>query len=243
MLQQVYDSLLALAYPQNCQVCQNSVESAADGIACRDCWLETRIFSGREVLCRKCGAFLRESEKPTEAFCHLCDEHFYDRAKAIGIYEKALAASVIQLKTNPFVARHLRKLFLSAFFDADFRDATLIVPVPLSKRRLLERGFNQADVLAATLSRKIRIDVDYRTLTRTTHTPIHRVAMDRKAREMSVKNAFVVERPKLIENQKILLIDDVFTSGATASDCAKALKKKGADKVYVLTLARAASFN
>ena len=55
---------------------------------------------------------------------------------------------------------------------------------------------------------------------------MHRAAMDRKARELTVKNAFEVNRPKLIENQKILLIDDVFTSGATVSNCAKVLKEK-----------------
>jgi predicted amidophosphoribosyltransferase len=63
--------------------------------------------------------------------------------------------------------------------------------------------------------------------------------MDRRARELTVENAFEVTRPNFIKGEKILLIDDVFTSGATGSYCAKALKKKGADRVYVLTLARA----
>ena len=64
--------------------------------------------------------------------------------------------------------------------------------------------------------------------------------MDRRARELTVENAFEVTRPKLVKNKKILLVDDVFTSGATTSACAEILKKKGADKVYVLTIARAA---
>jgi len=67
---------------------------------------------------------------------------------------------------------------------------------------------------------------------------MHRVGMDGKARAVSVENVFEVKRPKFIENKKILLIDDVFTSGATASSCAKVLKKSGADKVYVFTLAK-----
>ena len=68
---------------------------------------------------------------------------------------------------------------------------------------------------------------------------MHRIGMDEKARELTVRKAFEVTRPKLIEGQNILLIDDVFTSGATASYCAKVLKKHGAAKVNVLTLARA----
>jgi predicted amidophosphoribosyltransferase len=64
--------------------------------------------------------------------------------------------------------------------------------------------------------------------------------MDRKAREMSVRNAFELKHPKLIRGEKVLLVDDVFTSGATASNCAKVLKKNGAAEVRVLTVARAA---
>jgi competence protein ComFC len=239
MLHKIYDSCLALVYPQACLICENSVENSADGIACEACWKATRIFSGAETLCYKCGAFLREKPTDFQTFCRACDEHFYDSARAVGIYEHALAASILHLKTEPFVAKNLQKLFVSAFENSIFQDATRIVPVPLSKKRNLERGFNQAAVLARILARRTKIILDEKSLARTIHTPIHRAAMDRKAREMTVKNAFDVQRPKLIENENILLIDDVFTSGATVSNCAKALKKKGAGKVYVLTVARA----
>jgi competence protein ComFC len=239
MLHKIYDSCLALVYPQACQICEKSVENSADGIACESCWEATRIFSGAETLCHKCGAFLQEKPADFETFCHACDEHFYDSARAVGIYEHALAASILHLKTEPFVAKNLQKLFVSAFENSIFQDVSRIIPVPLSKKRNLERGFNQAAVLARILARRTKIILDEKSLARTTHTLIHRAAMDRKARELTVKNAFDVQRPKLIENKNILLIDDVFTSGATVSNCAKALKKKGAGKVYVLTVARA----
>ena len=115
----------------------------------------------------------------------------------------------------------------------------MIIPVPLSKRRFLERGFNQAEVLAELLAKETALKIDKQSLARKVHTPVHRAAMDRRARELTVENAFEVTRPKLVKGEKILLVDDVFTSGATTSTCAKALKKKGADKVYVLTIARA----
>jgi ComF family protein len=239
MFHKIYDSLLAVVYPQACQICENSVENSSEGIACGDCWQKTRIFSGAETLCHKCGEFLHENPTDFETFCRRCDEHFYDAARAVGIYENALSASIVHLKNEPFVARNLQKLFLSAFENSSFQDAAKIIPVPLSRKRLLERGFNQAAVLARILAKHTKIDLDEKSLVRSVHTPMHRAAMDRKAREMTVKNAFEVKRPKLIEGENILLVDDVFTSGATVSNCAEVLKKKGANKVYVLTLARA----
>ncbi|MEP6902449.1 MAG: double zinc ribbon domain-containing protein [Actinomycetota bacterium] len=239
MLQKIYDSLLTLAYPQICQVCNESVEYSADGVVCRRCWRKTRIFAGSETLCAKCSAFMQEKPSNFQAFCHLCDEHFYDSVRTVGLYENGLAASVLYLKREPFVAQYLKNIFVSAFENSPFQDSTVIIPVPLSKKRFLERGFNQAEVLAEIISKKANLKIDKQSLARKIHTPLHRAAMDRRARDLTVENAFEVTRPKLIKGEKILLVDDVFTSGATTSYCAKVLKKKGADKVYVLTLARA----
>lgn len=239
MFKKVYDSLLTLAYPQICLVCSNSVENSADGVVCRKCWRKTRIFSGNETLCAKCSAFLQDKTSIHETFCHRCDEDFYDAARAIGLYENALAASVVHLKREPFVCQTLKNLFISAFAESPFQDSTVIIPVPLSKPRFLERGFNQSELLADTLAKEFNLKIDKQSLARKIHTPVHRAAMDRRARELTVENAFEVARPKLIKDEKVLLIDDVLTSGATTSFCAKALKKKGAGKVYVLTLARA----
>src|SRR5260370_1334885 len=122
---------------------------------------------------------------------------------------------------------------------ADIGNSDLIVPIPLSKQRKQERGFNQAEIIAAELSRVSGIPVDASSLIRKFHTPIHRMGMDQKAREITVKNVFEVVRPRLIAGKNILLVDDVFTSGATASFCAKVLKKNGAVKVNVFILARA----
>ena len=154
MLQKIYDSLLTLVYPQICQVCNDSVENSADGGVCQKCWRKTRIFEGNETLCVKCSAFLQEKPSSFQTFCHRCDEHFYDAARSIGLYENGLAASVIYLKREPFVAKNLQQLFVSAFENSPFQDATLIIPVPLSKKRFLERTFNQAEVLAEILQKK-----------------------------------------------------------------------------------------
>jgi ComF family protein len=239
VLSKIYDSLLTIAYPQACHICEQSVENLSDGVACANCWEKTRIFTGTDTLCGKCGRFLQAKPTAFQTFCHQCDEQFYDKASAVGIYQNALSASILNLKREPSVAKRLQKLLISRFQGLPFQDTTKIIPVPLSKKRFLERGFNQAVVLAEILAAQTGVSFDTQTLTREIHTPIHRAAMDNKARETSVKNAFEVKRAKLIEGENILLIDDVFTSGATVSNCAKILKEKGASKIYVLTIARA----
>lgn len=235
----IYDSLLTLVYPHSCRICEKSVESQADGFACRKCWRKTRIFSGKEILCQKCGVFLREGISDFETFCRRCEEDFYDEALAVGVYEKALLISVLNLKREPFIPKTLKNLFQKSFLNSPFQDTTRIIPVPLSKKRFAERGFNQAFLLAKSLAKVTNLTIDDKSLIRKIHTPKHRAGMDRKARMETVRNVFEIVSPRLIKNEKILLIDDVFTSGATVSNCAKTLKENGAEKVYVLTIARA----
>jgi competence protein ComFC len=239
VFEKITDSLLTIIYPQACQICGESVERSENGVVCESCWRKTALFDGTETLCHKCGRFLSEKPSNFQTFCHLCDEHFYDTARAAGLYEDALRASILHLKREPFAAKTLQKILIETFNRSEFQDTDLIIPVPLSKKRFLERGFNQAAVLTDILAQKLNITPDLQSLIRTVHTPMHRAGMDTKARELTVKNAFEVKRPKLIEGKTILLVDDVFTSGATASFCAKSLKKSGAKKIYVLTIARA----
>lgn len=239
MLKAISDSLFALLYPQACHICSNISERVHEGVACTACWERTRIFSGRETLCYKCGDLLREQAGSSDAFCHQCDGHFYDRARSAGVYENGLSASVLYLKQTPQLSKKARKLFIEAFQSSPFYDLSCVIPVPLSRRRRLERGFNQAAVLAGILAKSGGLALEEEVLLRKVHTPVHRAAMDKKARDLTVRNAFEVVKPESVSGKNILLVDDVFTSGATASYCAKVLKKNGAGKVYVFTLARA----
>jgi ComF family protein len=131
-------------------------------------------------------------------------------------------------------------------FDAQQRsplsNATLIVPIPLHRERERERGFNQALLLARELARLTGVPLDEHCVVRLVHTERHRAGMDAKARRQSVARAFAVRHPKLVAGQRVLLVDDVFTTGATVSACASALMNAGVEDVVVLTLARASSF-
>ena len=173
-------------------------------------------------------------------YCQSCVEHFYDRAVSVGIYENALAASVLRLKRSPFIARRLKVMIVERARQANLPAPSIVLPVPLSARRHRERGFNQAAVIARLVSKHLRLELDETVLTRRIHSPVHRAGMDKKARAMTVKDAFVVAHSRIVDGKNVLLVDDVMTSGETVSMCAKALKKSGAATVTVLTVARAA---
>ncbi|MFN2500832.1 MAG: ComF family protein [Pyrinomonadaceae bacterium] len=239
MFRAFQNSLLNLISPQACHVCSNEIEDHRDGAACSRCWAATRIFYGSEILCDKCGAFFGAGSTSTPVFCHKCDDHQYEKAIAIGIYEKALASSVIELKTSPVLPHRLKRLIERVLERAEFSNITLIIPVPLSPKRKIERGFNQAEAIARVASDGLRVPVDAVSLERKLHSPLHRIGMDQRARELTVQKAFEVRRPKLIQGRDILLVDDVFTSGSTASHCAASLRRNGAKRVKVFTLARA----
>src|SRR5579885_462379 len=117
-------------------------------------------------------------------------------------------------------------------------DYDLIVPVPLHRRRLFRRGFNQSALLAAVLKRKLRCRLDVSTLVRVIATP-SQTAQDLESRRRNVHNAFAVRYPERIRGRKVLLVDDVMTTGATASECARVLREAGAAAVDVMAIARA----
>ncbi|HEY0078566.1 MAG TPA: double zinc ribbon domain-containing protein [Pyrinomonadaceae bacterium] len=238
----LYDATLALVFPETCAVCGASVEARADSPACEACWRKTRIFTGAETICWKCGAEALgevEPEKRAEVRCRRCEDEAFTAARALGAYEGALRASVLALKHEPHVAGRLSGLLSEAQRREPLDASTRILPVPLHPERERLRGFNQAATLALALSARTRLPLDERTLTRITHTERNRAGMDRRGRRETVADAFAVRRPRLVEGERILLIDDVFTTGATASSCAQALKAAGALDVFVLTVARA----
>ena len=238
----LYDASLSLVYPQSCGICGRSVESRHDGVVCDVCWKATRVFSAGDTLCWKCGALSRATvseDRRQQIRCRKCDDDPYTAARACGPYEGSLRASILQLKRQPHVCRRLVALMHDVQRREPLNRADLIVPVPLHPDRERERSFNQAFVLGRQLSRLSGLPVNEHSVVRRVHTDRHRAGMDAKARRQSVASAFAVRHSDQIKGKRVLLIDDVFTTGATVSSCAVALKAAGADEVFVLTIARA----
>ncbi len=171
--------------------------------------------------------------------CGRCDDDAFDAARACGNYEGALRATVLELKRQPHVPGRLVHLMRDVLQRDPLRSADLVLPVPLHATRERERGFNQALVLAKELAGLSGLPLDQHCLVRKIQTQMHRGGMDAKARRRSVATAFEVRHKDLLAGKRVLLIDDVFTTGATVSACAEVLKAAGVEAVFVLTMARA----
>ncbi len=110
-----YNALLSVVYPQACSLCGGSVEDRRLGVACAQCWRETRTFSGTDIICWKCGALSLgtiEPEKRDQVRCRRCDGDAFTAARACGVYEGALRASVLALKREPFNSQRLVSLLV-----------------------------------------------------------------------------------------------------------------------------------
>jgi ComF family protein len=239
------DGAMALLYPQQCQLCGASVESWRDGVVCARCWAETP--AGEYHVCEKCGVFvprrLPAGAAEAAAFrCGACDAHAFAAARACGRYEGALRLSVLRLKTHPHLPPRLRALLAEAFTRLPSRESVeSVLPVPLHPSRLKERGFNQAELIARAVADAFGLPLDTTSLVRAKATERHRSGMDAESRADSLRAAFRVRAPRLIEGKSLLLADDTMTTGATAGEIARTLVAAGAGEVRVLTVARAAS--
>ncbi|HEY1612770.1 MAG TPA: ComF family protein [Rhizomicrobium sp.] len=231
-------TLLDLLFPPLCIVCR--VPVADPHHLCARCW--NRIGFLEEPLCVRCG-FPFEYDTRVETHCAVCsqDEPAFDRARALMRYDEASRDPILALKRAdrldlvPAFARWLRRAGRELIAQSD-----LIVPVPLHRRRLWQRRFNQSAVLALSLGRLSGKPVSNLALVRLRATPSQGDMPSASARRRNVSGAFRVaaaHRPA-VRDKAILLIDDVFTTGATIDACARALKRGGARKVFVLTLAR-----
>ena len=237
-----FDAALALVYPQACAVCGANVESRRDGVVCDACWKTTSMFSESDLLCWKCGALSIAQvgeAKRKQVRCGRCADDAYTFARACGSYDGALRASILQLKRQPHVPARLVSFIHEMQRREPLNRAEVIVPVPLHESRERERGFNQAEIIARELARVTKLPLDEHSVVRRVQTERHRAGMDAKARRNSVSNAFAVRHDDLIAGKRVLLIDDVFTTGATVSACAETLNEAGAEEVFVLTVARA----
>lgn len=233
---------LAFFYPEVCQICQRQRATAREGYVCGQCWSgEGGIQFLRPPWCDRCGLpFAGEITIPFECSnCRSLELHF-DSARA-AVAAKGLVLDVIHrykyqraLWFEPFLADLFLRQAAPALAPSQW---TLIVPVPLHPLKHREREFNQAERLARCLSVATKIPLNASVLQRVKYTRTQ-TQLSRNERTANVRNVFALKRKASVEGQRIVLVDDVFTTGATTSACARSLKAVGADAVCVWTLAR-----
>ena len=186
--------------------------------------------------CRICGNSVEKHA--CGVVCAACwKAQIFTDEGALGWYEGALRETVLLLKRQPYLPRHVVDLVRER--AKLFASVTRIVPVPLHEERLRSRGFNQATIIGREISKSAGVPLDEMSLIRVSSPKKYRTGLDAKGRQESVAKAFVVRYPRLVENEEILLVDDVFTTGATASACAEALEEAGVKSVSIFTLAKA----
>jgi len=232
--------ILDLIFPPVCLICRRRFpEYKADKLLCSDCFSSFKRTS--PPFCKICGGSL--SPDSLDNICSQCQDNRdsrYERSRSAGVYEGVLKDCIHLLKYNGKVglSSDLGKFMADNFpQERGYIDADFIVPVPLHKARYRERGFNQAELLAEELGQRVKIKVGSDILQRIRNTK-SQINLGAEERKINVKEAFKVAKDKEVNGASILLVDDVFTSGHTTSECAFALLEAGALEVNIYTLAR-----
>jgi ComF family protein len=258
------DALVSVLFAAPCRICGDLLDDARLLPICAGCFDAFQALSG--PMCARCGrprtvaspakvlpaagarvdggpSVAPELQVAEELRCRLCRLGIYrfDRARSFASYNLPMRKAIILLKymgvarLGAWFAERLEKIYLAdrALFPVD-----AIVPVPLHPLRLRERGYNQAERIARPLAKRLALPLLPLLLVRTRPRP-EQLLLSRSERWNSVKGAYAATPGVRAEKLRILLVDDVFTTGATLDACARALFAAGAASVYALTVARA----
>jgi ComF family protein len=239
-LKEILTGIADLIFPPRCITCSEILEEHGPLPFCSRCAAGIRFI--RSPLCPCCGIPFPVAEDQD----HLCGECLanqrpYAVARAVGRYEDTLlkAIHLFKYRGKIGIGQVLGKI-MACFAGGiwDMHTFSVIIPVPLHRHRLRQRGFNQAVILARELAKRFSLPLDFMTLQRERFTA-PQVGMGREDRTVNVKGAFAVRKTERVAGRRILLVDDVCTTGSTIHECASVLIRAEAEAVAVLTLARA----
>lgn len=239
MLESLKKSLTAVVFPAHCLECEVPLNTDATREWCDRCFHE--LVGDEQEVCFRCAAHLGQPS-PFESGCAFCykSPFKFDAAISIGNYRGTLQSAVLEMKrahgeaTAYQFGTLLGKLALEQGPDS-FAD--LIIPMPIYWWSRLKRGFCAAAIIAAGLSAQTGIPVNENILRQNKRTKKQGM-LSNTARFKNVKDAFSIRSPSKVKDKAVLLVDDVMTSGATANEATKVLKKAGAHRVCIAVVAR-----
>jgi len=244
------ESLFATLFPADCRICTAPLTKISRLPVCQECLAAMHPISGG--ICAICGERLISpyavEEDQGEPLCGLCQRLAppFARAVAYGSYDGGLRELIHLLKYERVrpAAAVLGRMLHEAMEALDVAAGTVVVTVPLHQRKQRQRGFNQVDLIAQAAmkreSRSMSLRLDILQRQRETQSQIGLTSHQRRE---NMRSAFAVARPQEISGREVLLVDDVYTTGTTLSECAKILKRAGASKVLVATVARTLKLN
>lgn len=231
-----FKTILDFIFPPhaNCLLCGSAL--GGNERICNTCL--DKITGCRESFCALCGRYRLVGMGVEPAICHECSDRrpAFAAARSVGIYGGVLRDAIYLYKYQGY--RSLAEDFGLMLADLFLREpilpaATVLVPVPLSREKLMLRGFNQSELLARKMSSILGIPVK-NCLAKGRNTS-SQSKLTREARKASVQGAFQLNNSP--NGEQVLLVDDIFTTGATVGECSRVLLQGGAQKVAVLTLA------
>jgi len=236
-MKRIVSSFLNWLYPDRCVFCQEIVKDCHEEY-CESCISDVRIID--KSFCEKCGKL----HKGDTGLCYDCRKHrhYFTQGRAMFVYDEPVKSSLFGLKffKHTWIGRKYGLLLGRFFVEQDLWEVDMIVPVPLHYGRRIERGYNQARIIADYMSPIIDVPVSHKLLSRVKATKPQKDLSDHK-RHRNLINAFKVKGDDA-RGKRVLLIDDIYTTGATIDGCAKVLKESGAVKVYFLTVAIGSGF-
>jgi len=240
MFGKTFKALRDFFYPKTCLGCKTAVKAASETTTvCPECW--DTIRKNTPPFCHYCGRKLGKVT-PSKHICHQCLKRIpcFDRAFSPCAYEGVLKELLHSFKyrgkdhLGPVLSSLMIDFIKNYHIPIDAMDT--IIPIPLHSTRLREREFNQAEILAQNIAKTFGKDIFSDVLSRSRITR-SQTELEPHLRYTNVKDSFLVNAPLRIAKKNILLVDDVLTTGATASEASRILKNSGAGIVFVLTLA------
>lgn len=232
------ERIINLILPPRCLLCGKVING--DNGLCNDCFNNITFIT--KPYCDKCGYPFYKSID-SDGICLSClnpkNKQIFRMCRSAIVYDEYSKKLILDFKFSDHVEN---KVLLARWLNMAGKDIfdegiDIIIPVPLHFTRMIKRKYNQSAILAKELSRLCKIDVDYNLLKRSKMTA-PQTQCTGKERQKNVKNAFVVSDIEKIKGKRIVLIDDVYTTGATLKECAKILLSAGAKSVDALTVAR-----
>ncbi len=243
-LERFAGALTSVMFPAGCLLCDAFLTRARRIPLCETCLASFHRIA--PPICSICGQPLPVPVKPGEgeAACRECVEgkFGFQLARSFGVYDGALARTIVLLKyerIEPLASLFAMRLLELVRSDTRLLPVDVVVPVPLHRQKHKDRGYNQVELFARPLARRLHVPYRPILLMRSRPRP-EKHLLNEEERWEAVRGAFVMRRGGRVDNLRVLLLDDVMTTGATLDACARALREAGARSVLGLTIARAA---